>query len=261
MAFAVFLAMLFAGYPHSLIGSVVWWSMDSGPLARTPRDVLTETSPFGAVRVYGDYPHDDATTSARRTVDALASTGGFARSVVAIMIPTGSGWVDPKEVEALEAANGGDIASVSLRYSSAPSAAVMLMHRDRAEESAKALISEVVDRVNALPSKERPRIIIHGQSLGASVGIDTLHAEPQLNDAISARLWQGLPGGIERPAPTDRCTVSAMNPDDPVGKLSASLLAHPMSALTVLKDLPGSEHKAPGSSHSYYPVLPPAGCV
>lgn len=261
MASFIFFAMVFAGYPNSLVGSAVWWSMDSGPLARTPRDVLTETSPLGAVRVYGDNLSQDAATSARQSVDALAFAGGFRRAVVAIMIPTGSGWVDPKEVDALEEFTGGDIASVSARYSTAPSVAVMLMHRDLAEKSAEALISEVVHRVDALPAKERPRIVVHGQSLGASVGVDLLQEEPQLNSAISARLWQGLPGGMERPAPIDRCTVSAMNPDDPVGKISSSLLAHPLTALSVLKNLPGSENKAPGSMHAYHPVLPPMGCI
>ena len=258
---SLLLLVLFAGFPHGIAGSAVWWSLDSGPFAQSPRDVLTEASPVGAVRVFGDYPGTDATTAARDTVDALEAAGGLDRSYVSIDLPTGSGWVDPDQVEAMEDWADGDIASVSVRYSSAPSAAVLLLQRDLAENSAEALIREVADRVATYPDNDRPEIIVHGQSLGAAVGSDILDADPALADAVSVALWQGLPGGDDDPAPADRCTVSELNDDDPVGKLSLSLLADPVEAVKVLTDLPGSEQSPVGSGHSYGGVLPPAGCV
>jgi hypothetical protein len=258
---SLLLLVLFAGFPHGLAGSALWWSLDSGPFARSPRDVLSEASPVGAVRVFGDYPGTDATTAARDTVDALEDAGGFDRSYLSIALPTGSGWVDPDQVEAMEDWADGDIASVSVRYSAAPSAAVLLLQRGLAEDSAEALIREVADRVAAYPADDRPQIIVHGQSLGATVGTDILAADPALEDAVSVALWQGLPGGADDPAPADRCTVSELNDGDPVGKLSLSLLAAPVETVKVLTDLPGSEQGPVGSGHSYGGVLPPAECI
>lgn len=251
---------MFAGYPDSLAGSALWWSLDSGPFSQSPRDILDEPSPVGAVRVFGDHPGEDATTAARETVDALERAGGLDRRVLSIDLPTGSGWVDPDQVTAVEDWAGADVASVAVRYSSAPSAVVLLMHRDLAEASARALISEVVDRVAQRPATDRPRIIVHGQSLGALVGADVL-ADPRLDRAVAARLWQGMPGGAGDPAPADRCTVSQVNADDPVGRLTTNLLHRPGEALSVLSDLPGSEKQPVGSGHSYGGVLPPTGCA
>lgn len=135
------------------------------------------------------------------------------------------------------------------------------MHRDLAEASATALLREVVDRVDALPAGRRPQLVVHGQSLGALVGSDVLDHDPDLAAAVSAVLWQGMPGGAGDPAPADRCTVSELNADDPVGQLSASLLHHPVQAAQVLTTLPGSENSPVGTGHSYGAVLPPAGCV
>lgn len=239
----------------------MWWALDSGPLAASPRDILTEPSPVGAVRVFGDHPGTDPDEAARRTVDALDAAGGFDRSILSINLPTGSGWVDPDQVEAVEQWAHGDISSVSVRYSSAPSAAVFLLRRDLAEDSASALVREIVDRVGTLPAGHRPQIIVHGQSLGALVGADILAGDPRLRDAVSAALWQGMPGGADTDTSADRCTVSRINDDDPVAKLSASLLIHPVEAARVLTSLPGSQHGPAGSGHSYGAVLPPTGCV
>lgn len=255
------LAALVPGYPDSIVGSTLWWAMDSGPLARAPRDVLTEPSPAGAVRVFGDHPGTDPSTAARETVDALVDAGGLDRAVLSVDLPTGSGWIDPDQVEGLEQWAHGDIASVAVRYSAAPSAGVLLMHRDLAEASATALLKEVTDRVDALPADRRPQLVVHGQSLGALVGSDILDRDPGLADLVSAVLWQGMPGGADDPAPADRCTVSQLNADDPVGQLSTDLLRHPRQAVRVLTALPGSENSPVGTGHSYGAALPPAGCV
>src|SRR5690606_30708978 len=38
------------------LGSVVWWALDSGPLATDPRLVLNDPAASPAIRVYGDHP-------------------------------------------------------------------------------------------------------------------------------------------------------------------------------------------------------------
>ena len=241
------------------LGGVVWWTFDSGPLGQHPRDVLTETSPFGAVRVFGDYPGVDAGTAARDTVDTLVDAGGLQQDILMVTLPTGSGWVDPDQVEAVEEWADGDVATVGTRYARTPSAVAYMMRPDVAVESATALIKEVVDRVEAMPQAQRPEILVHGQSLGVAAGTEAV-SELGVEDSIAAQLGQGRPGATGEPD-ARTCTIDAVNADDPVAKLNWGLLADPVKAVGVLADLPGAESKSPGSGHSYSPVLPPQGCV
>lgn len=229
----------------SALTGVAWWMFDAGPLAQHPRDVLAEVSPHGAVRVFGDHPGQDAAVAARDTVDDLVAAGGLQRDVVVVAMPTGSGWVDPDQVEAVEQWADGDVATVAVRYARVPSAVAFLLCPELAEASATHLLQEVVDRVDELPESERPEIVVHGQSLGVVAGMAALEA---LETGVSAALWQGRPGTVAAPA-SAACTVDAVNQDDPV------------AAVGVLADLPGSESAAAGTLHSYQPVLPPDGCT
>lgn len=260
------------------VESAVFWLLDSGPLAGEPDIVLSEVSGHGAVRIFGDHPGLDPEAAARLTVDRLESDGGFDRSVLVVAVPTGSGWVDPDQVEALERWAGGDIATVALRYSSAPSAAVYLLRPETATRSARALLTEVAGRLRAMDRDDRPQLVVHGLSLGALAGTTAL-TDPDVGNMVESSLWQGLPGAHATPdgsdpagAPgspdragvpggADRCTVSSVNADDPVAELSWRLLREPGRAARVLAALPGSDSTPPGTGHRYLPLIPPAGCV
>lgn len=244
----------------SALTGVAWWMFDAGPLAQHPRDVLAEVSPHGAVRVFGDHPGQDAAVAARDTVDDLVAAGGLQRDVVVVAMPTGSGWVDPDQVEAVEQWADGDVATVAVRYARVPSAVAFLLCPELAEASATHLLQEVVDRVDELPESERPEIVVHGQSLGVVAGMAALEALEALETGVSAALWQGRPGTVAAPA-SAACTVDAVNQDDPVAALGWGLFADPVAAVGVLADLPGSESAAAGTLHSYQPVLPPDGCT
>lgn len=256
---------------HALAGaltSVLWWALDSGPLAADPELVLADHAAAPTVRVYGDHPDLDAWSAARRTADALDDAGGFDRSVLLVTIPTGSGWVDPVQVAAVEDWAGGDVATVAMRYSSAPSAAVFAMRPALATESARAILTEITGRLRDEPAQDRPRLVVHGLSLGALAGVSAL-ADPGIADLVDAALWQGSPGSGTTVAlgdeladePTHRCTVTVVNPDDPVAELTWGLLRDPLRALQVLSALPGSDSASPGVGHRYQPVVPPLGCV
>lgn len=258
-------AIAFAGYVLvGALSSAAWWTFNSGPLTGDPEIVLTEPSPFGAVRIYGDTPDLPPEESAAHTVDALDAAGGFARGTLVVALPTGSGWVDPKEIDALESHAGGDLATVSMRYSRAPSGAVYALRPEVAEDSARALLTAVTERMRAMEPQSRPRLIVHGQSLGAQAG-EAAIADRSLLPLLSAVLWQGRPGEefsrASNAAPLGDCALSAVNVDDPVTKLSWRLLADPAEAVSVLSQLPGSESKTPGTAHSYSPLLPPEHCA
>ena len=246
------------------LSSTAWWAFNSGPLTGDPEIVLEHPSPTGAVRVYGDTPELEPEDSAEQAVATLDTAGGFDRGTLVVALPTGSGWVDPKEIAALERNAGGDLATVSMRYSRAPSGAVYVLRPEVAEDSAHALLSAVTERLRTMKPRERPRLIVHGQSLGAQAGEAAL-SDRSLLPMISAVLWQGLPGAefshSSNVAPLGECALSAVNGDDPVTKLSWTLLADPAKAVSVLTRLPGSESKTPGTAHSYVPLLPPEHCV
>lgn len=255
------------------LGSVVWWALDSGPLATDPRLVLNDPAASPAIRVYGDHPGLDPDHAARLTTDALVAAGGFDRSILLVTIPTGSGWVDPEQVTAIEDWSGGDVATVAMRYSSAPSAAVYALRPELAADSAHAILAEITSRLRALPRDDRPRLVVHGLSLGAQAGAAALR-DPAVAGLVDVALWQGRPGAAAMstasaapstaapggPEPLARCTVIEVNSDDPVAELGGDLLRDPVRALRVLSALPGSDSTAPGIGHRYRPVLPPSRC-
>lgn len=260
---------------HSLIlalTSMLWWAFDSGPLAGDPDLVLTGPTTGAVVRVFGDHPGLDPVAAARRTVEALDAAGGFDRSVLVVTIPTGSGWVDPDQVTAVENWAGGDVATVAMRYSSAPSAAVYALRPGLAAESARAILAEVTGRIRSLPPQQRPHLVVHGLSLGAQAGAAAL-TDPGIAELVDAVLWQGPPGADAVEQAVSRaldsgaassvhdCTVTVVNPDDPVAELTWGLLLEPSRAIRVLATLPGSDSEAPGVGHRYRPVTPPPECV
>lgn len=54
---------------------------------------------------------------APRSLDELIRVGGFERSTLLIVMPTGTGWIDPEGIDTVEYLHHGDIASVAIQYS------------------------------------------------------------------------------------------------------------------------------------------------
>lgn len=108
------LIVLLGGYlAATAVSAALWWAFDSGPLSDDPEMILLDRSTVGALRVYGDHPGLGPRDAARRTVDELEAEGGFDRSVLLLTLPTGSGWVESTQIEAIEDRYGGDIATGS----------------------------------------------------------------------------------------------------------------------------------------------------
>jgi uncharacterized membrane protein len=113
-----------------------------------------------------------AEARARLVVSEMDRTGAFHRQVVAIITPTGTGWVDRDVTDSLEYMYGGDTALVSMQYSYLPSWISFLVDRSKVAESATALIAAVHARWSALLTVSRPRLLLFGESLG-SFGTET----------------------------------------------------------------------------------------
>jgi uncharacterized membrane protein len=123
----------------------------------------------------------------------LRRIGAFERENLVIVTPTGTGWVDPESQAALEYVLRGDVASVSVQYSYVASWLAMISDPDYGVETARAVFAAVYDHWRALPRDARPRLYLHGLSLG-SYNSDLSHDLHQvIGDPYQGALWSGPP--------------------------------------------------------------------
>lgn len=136
------------------------------------------------VRVYaGLRSAGSAEERAALAVEDLERAGGFERSVLVVATATGTGWVDPDAVEALEQVHGGDVATVSMQYSYLPSWISTLVDDGEATEAGAALFTAVRDRWSELPATDRPKLLVFGLSLG-SYGAEAAFAGPDAATSV-----------------------------------------------------------------------------
>ena len=126
------------------------------------REALEPIRVYAGLRSAGS-PDERAALAVRE----LERTGAFEREVLAVVTPTGTGWVDPNAASSLEYLHGGDTALVGLQYSYLPSWISFLVDRDEAAEAGVALYRHVHRRWSQLPAEGRPKLIIFGESLGS----------------------------------------------------------------------------------------------
>jgi uncharacterized membrane protein len=146
------------------------------------------------VRVYvGLNSADRIEDRAALALAELERLGGFERAVLLVVTPTGTGWVDPGAIRSLEYLHRGDVASVAVQYSYLPSWLTLLAEPDYGAETARALFQRVYARWRELPRETRPRLFVHGLSLGALNGERALDLWDIVGDPIAGALWSGPP--------------------------------------------------------------------
>jgi uncharacterized membrane protein len=119
------------------------------------------------IRVYaGLQSADSVTDRADLVIREMDRTGAFDRAVVAVVIPTGTGWVDGAVTNSLEYMYAGDTALVAMQYSYLPSWLSFATDRSRVADASAALITAVHQRWADRPAATRPKLLIFGQSLG-----------------------------------------------------------------------------------------------
>jgi uncharacterized membrane protein len=131
---------------------------------------------------------------ARLALRELERAGAFDRRVLAIMGPTGTGWVDGRVANALEMMYAGDSAMVAMQYSYLPSWASFMVDRSKAVQAARALIDTVHARWASMPAGLRPRLVVFGESLGA-FGIEGAYGDlRRMTAGADGVLLVGPPG-------------------------------------------------------------------
>jgi len=130
---------------------------------------------------------------AQLALDELKRVGAFERSVLVIITPTGTGWVDPGGIDSLEYLHRGDVASVAVQYSYLPSWLSLLAQPEQGAETARALFEAVYYHWRELPPEHRPRLYLHGLSLGALNSERSADVWDIVGDPIHGALWSGPP--------------------------------------------------------------------
>jgi uncharacterized membrane protein len=120
-------------------------------------------------------------------------TGAFDRAVVAVLTPTGTGWLDRNVTDALEYMYAGDTALVSMQYSYLPSWISFLVDRSKVATSGRALISAVHERWLALPAATRPKLLLFGESLGSFGTESAFGSAAAMRDGADGVLLVGPP--------------------------------------------------------------------
>jgi uncharacterized membrane protein len=137
-----------------------------------------------------------ADTTGDRAQLALAEMqriGAFDRSALVILMPVGTGWIDPPSIETLEYLLDGDVASVALQYSYLTSPLSLVVEPTQGTDAARALFDVVYGYWRTLPKDHRPRLYLNGLSLGANASQASTLFLDTLADPIDGALWIGPP--------------------------------------------------------------------
>lgn len=146
------------------------------------------------VRVYvGLGSRDTAQARAKLALDELKRQHGFERKVLIVITPTGTGWIDPSAMDTVEYLHHGDVASVAMQYSYLNSPLSLLFQPEYGAEAARALFAEIYGYWTTLPKDKRPKLYLHGLSLGAMNSEKSAELFETIGDPIAGALWSGAP--------------------------------------------------------------------
>ncbi len=133
------------------------------------------------------------TERARLALEELKRIGGFDRSVLVLITPTGTGWVDPGGIDSIEYLTHGDVASVAVQYSYLSSPLTMFVDPYTGRESARACSARSMAIGARCRATTRPKLYLHGLSLGALNSEWSFEFFELMGDPIDGALWVGPP--------------------------------------------------------------------
>lgn len=167
---------------------------------------------------------DSAPTLEERVDLALGEmdrTDAWSRSLLMLVSPTGTGYVNYVAVACAQYMTRGDVATVTLQYSKRPSP-LSLGKIGQAKEQNRLLWLKILERVRTMAPADRPRVVVFGESLGAHTSQAAFEGWGTLGPqalGIDRALWIGTPEssrwrhelvGPERPD-VDRSLVAVVN--------------------------------------------------
>lgn len=209
------------------------------------------------VRVYvgmeqGDTP-DERTALAIRELDRV---NAWDREYLVLFGVTGTGWVDPNAINALEAVTNGDVTTVAVQYSAVPSWIGFVVDPQTTIDQNRSMVRGIVDAWREKPADARPELVLFGQSLGAmgTQGAWDASATPEEVTAdIRHIAWIGPPAAsvLWSTWQDDRTAGPAWDPIIGNGEITRVLIS--------ANDVRGDELKAPPTivftAHANDPVV------
>jgi uncharacterized membrane protein len=160
--------------------------------------VMGEAAVAQPIRVYVGFNSQPVyqTGRAELALAELARSGAFDRSVLLLVSPTGTGWVDHTLIETAELLTRGDIATCCIQYGRYPSF-LCLQKVALGGSQFRLLLWGIKQRLEERPPERRPRVLVFGESLGAWTSSDVVMyqgIEGFDHYGIDRALWVGLPG-------------------------------------------------------------------
>jgi uncharacterized membrane protein len=101
--------------------------------------------------------------------------------------------MDPGSHDPVEYMHGGDIATVTVQYSYLQSPLALILETETGLAQATALQEVVHGYWKTLPEAERPRLYVHGLSLGAWSSMHATNLFRLLDEPIDGAFWAGPP--------------------------------------------------------------------
>ena len=218
-------------------------------------EVMGEPTRAHPIRAYVGFNSEPLyqTGRAELALAELERTGAFDRSVLLLISPTGTGWVDQTLIEAAELLTRGDIATCCIQYARYPSfLSVQKVALGRGQF--RLLLWGVTQRLAGVPPERRPRVLVFGESMGAWTSSDVVMfqgIEGFDHYGIDRALWVGLPwlskwsrSGMARGSHTlvppgtvrvfDRHEQLAALDEDQRARLRAVVVSHDNDPIAVL---------------------------
>ena len=146
------------------------------------------------IRVYvGLRSAETVEARAQLVLDELIRTNAFDREVLVVATTTGTGFLQPNALTALEYVHNGNVAVAGAQYSYLPSWISLLADQDEVKETSQTVFATIHTYVTTLPEDERPEIYLYGLSLGA-YGVEAILTSINIvNEPIDGALMVGPP--------------------------------------------------------------------
>ncbi len=160
-------------------------------------DELNEFHGEGAlmpIRVYvGLKSAETLEERAELLLEELKRTGGFEREHLVVATTTGTGYLEPNAMTALDYVTNGNVAVGGVQYSYLPSWISLLADQEKVRITSKVVFDTIHGYWSTLPEDSRPEIYVYGLSLG-SFGVETiLRSIEVLNEPIDGAVMVGPP--------------------------------------------------------------------
>ena len=123
----------------------------------------------------------------------LERTGAFDRKAIIVLTSTSTGFVNEWAADSAEYLLHGDVATVTMAYSTLPSAFALLTDRQTPPKASRLLFDAVRAKVQAEPAATRPKLYVGGESLGAYGGNGAYASAQEMMAQVDGALWTGTP--------------------------------------------------------------------